>query len=160
MLWEEEWRERLFITVHRETIDGTMQCWSCRRIRYASVNLKRTAALASVTDPCTVFLQTLCFRGKCILTCLYGRVEVMGFTIEEGQKSYPLFSPASHCPLTIRAMETSHFDRDHRTDVSRILQAHLHSGSLFLVHLLLPFIMVKVSHWAAVMQHLRLLCLQ
>uniref|UniRef100_A0A3Q3X3F4 Polynucleotide 5'-hydroxyl-kinase NOL9 n=1 Tax=Mola mola TaxID=94237 RepID=A0A3Q3X3F4_MOLML len=52
-------------------------------------------------------LQSLCFRGKCFLTCLYGRVEVMGFTIEEGQESYPLFSPASHCPLTIRALETS-----------------------------------------------------
>ncbi|XP_037539722.1 uncharacterized protein LOC119416604 [Nematolebias whitei] len=73
--------------------------------------------------------QTLCFRGKCILTCLYGRVEVMGFTIEEGQKSYPLFSPASHCPLTIRAMETSHYDRDDRTDASRVLQEHLPPAS-------------------------------
>uniref|UniRef100_A0A1A8PTH5 Polynucleotide 5'-hydroxyl-kinase NOL9 n=2 Tax=Nothobranchius rachovii TaxID=451742 RepID=A0A1A8PTH5_9TELE len=73
--------------------------------------------------------QTLCFRGKCILTCLYGRVEVMGFTIEEGQKSYPLFSPASHCPLTIRAMETSHDVRDHRTDTSVILQEYLTPAS-------------------------------
>ncbi|XP_067096081.1 polynucleotide 5'-hydroxyl-kinase NOL9 [Osmerus mordax] len=48
--------------------------------------------------------QTLCFRGKCLLTCLYGRVEVLGFTIEEGQQSYPLFSPSSHCPLTITAL--------------------------------------------------------
>uniref|UniRef100_A0A1A7XJ01 Polynucleotide 5'-hydroxyl-kinase NOL9 n=1 Tax=Iconisemion striatum TaxID=60296 RepID=A0A1A7XJ01_9TELE len=73
--------------------------------------------------------QTLCFRGKCILTCLYGRVEVMGFTIEEGQKSYPLFSPASHCPLTIRAMETSHDVRDHRTDTSLVLQEYLTTAS-------------------------------
>ncbi|KAM9445313.1 polynucleotide 5'-hydroxyl-kinase NOL9 isoform 1-T4 [Clarias gariepinus] len=48
--------------------------------------------------------QSLCFRGKCLLTCLSGRVEVMGFTIEQGQQPYPLFSPSSHCPLTIRAM--------------------------------------------------------
>lgn len=48
--------------------------------------------------------QTLCFRGKCLLTCLYGRVEVLGFTIEEGQQPYPLFSPPSHCPLTISAL--------------------------------------------------------
>lgn len=49
-------------------------------------------------------LQSLCFRGTCLLTCLSGRVEVLGFTIEQGQQPYPLFSPPSHCPLTIRAM--------------------------------------------------------
>ncbi|XP_060750933.1 polynucleotide 5'-hydroxyl-kinase NOL9 [Tachysurus vachellii] len=48
--------------------------------------------------------QSLCFRGTCLLTCLSGRVEVLGFTIEQGQQPYPLFSPTSHCPLTIRAM--------------------------------------------------------
>ncbi|KAM6925537.1 polynucleotide 5'-hydroxyl-kinase NOL9 [Xenentodon cancila] len=69
--------------------------------------------------------QTLCFRGKCFLTCLYGRVEVMGFTIEEGQKSYPLFSPASHCPLTVKAMETSDYSREDRTEALHILQKYL-----------------------------------
>lgn len=73
--------------------------------------------------------QTLCFRGKCFLTCLYGRVEVMGFTIEEGQESYPLFSPASHCPLTIRALESSGHTRDDRTEASHILQKYLPSAS-------------------------------
>uniref|UniRef100_A0A8C7D6Y2 Polynucleotide 5'-hydroxyl-kinase NOL9 n=1 Tax=Oncorhynchus kisutch TaxID=8019 RepID=A0A8C7D6Y2_ONCKI len=53
------------------------------------------------------FLQTLCFRGKCLLSCLYGRVEVHGFTLEEGQQSYPLFSPSSHCPLTVTALGDS-----------------------------------------------------
>ncbi|XP_020314602.1 polynucleotide 5'-hydroxyl-kinase NOL9 [Oncorhynchus kisutch] len=51
--------------------------------------------------------QTLCFRGKCLLSCLYGRVEVHGFTLEEGQQSYPLFSPSSHCPLTVTALGDS-----------------------------------------------------
>lgn len=73
--------------------------------------------------------QTLCFRGKCFLTCLYGRVEVMGFTIEEGQQSYPLFSPASHCPLTIRAMESSDDSRNDRTRASHILQEYLTAAS-------------------------------
>ncbi|XP_072553501.1 polynucleotide 5'-hydroxyl-kinase NOL9 isoform X2 [Salminus brasiliensis] len=49
--------------------------------------------------------QSLCFRGRCLLTCLSGRVEVLGFTIEQGQQPYPLFSPPSHCPLTITALE-------------------------------------------------------
>ncbi|XP_040901639.1 polynucleotide 5'-hydroxyl-kinase NOL9 [Toxotes jaculatrix] len=73
--------------------------------------------------------QTLCFRGKCFLTCLYGRVEVMGFTIEEGQQSYPLFSPASHCPLTIRALENSDDTRDVKTEASPILRKYLSAAS-------------------------------
>ncbi|XP_054465538.1 polynucleotide 5'-hydroxyl-kinase NOL9 [Anoplopoma fimbria] len=73
--------------------------------------------------------QTLCFRGKCLLTCLYGRVEVMGFTIEEGQQSYPLFSPASHCPLTIRALESSDQTRDDKMEAAPILQKYLQLAS-------------------------------
>ncbi|XP_034733177.1 polynucleotide 5'-hydroxyl-kinase NOL9 [Etheostoma cragini] len=73
--------------------------------------------------------QTLCFRGKCFLTCLYGRVEVMGFTIEEGQQSYPLFSPASHCPLTIKALESSDYSRDDRTEAAPILRKYLSTAS-------------------------------
>ncbi|MED6269694.1 hypothetical protein CHARACLAT_002308 [Characodon lateralis] len=73
--------------------------------------------------------QTMCFRGKCIVTCLYGRVEVMGFTIDEGQRSYPLFAPASHCPLTIRALGNSDYIRDDRTEASNILQDYLSQAS-------------------------------
>ncbi|XP_062397026.1 polynucleotide 5'-hydroxyl-kinase NOL9 [Sardina pilchardus] len=60
--------------------------------------------------------QTLCFRGKCLLTCLYGRVEVLGFTIEEGQQPYPLYSPASHCPLTITALADSSLSTKNRKE--------------------------------------------
>ncbi|KAG7519334.1 hypothetical protein JOB18_006209 [Solea senegalensis] len=73
--------------------------------------------------------QTLCFRGKCLLTCLYGRVEVLGFTIEEGQQSYPLFSPASHCPLVITALESSANTRDDKAAASPILQKYLLSSA-------------------------------
>ncbi|KAF7663519.1 hypothetical protein LDENG_00208620 [Lucifuga dentata] len=73
--------------------------------------------------------QTLCFRGKCFLTCLYGRVELMGFTIEEGQQSYPVFSPASHCPVTIRAMDGSDMTRDCRTVVTAVLHKYLPPAS-------------------------------
>ncbi|XP_063063938.1 polynucleotide 5'-hydroxyl-kinase NOL9 [Engraulis encrasicolus] len=60
--------------------------------------------------------QTLCFRGRCLLTCLYGRVEVLGFTIEEGQQPYPLYSPASHCPLSITALAHSPLNAKHRRE--------------------------------------------
>uniref|UniRef100_H3BAT4 Polynucleotide 5'-hydroxyl-kinase NOL9 n=1 Tax=Latimeria chalumnae TaxID=7897 RepID=H3BAT4_LATCH len=52
--------------------------------------------------------QKLTFRGKCQLTCLYGNLQVFGFTISQGQPAYDLFSPATHCPLTIEALEHSH----------------------------------------------------
>lgn len=72
--------------------------------------------------------QTLCFRGKCLLTCLYGRVEVMGFTIEEGQQPYPLFSPASHSPITVTAIETEN-TRGGSTELTDVLRDYLTSGS-------------------------------
>ncbi|XP_071758729.1 polynucleotide 5'-hydroxyl-kinase NOL9 [Centroberyx gerrardi] len=73
--------------------------------------------------------QTLCFRGKCFLTCLYGRVEVMEFTIEEGQQSYPLFSPASHCPLTITALGSTDDTRDEGMEATAILRKYLPPAS-------------------------------
>ncbi|XP_077569974.1 polynucleotide 5'-hydroxyl-kinase NOL9 [Stigmatopora nigra] len=69
--------------------------------------------------------QALCFRGKCFVTCLYGRVEVMGFTIEEGQQSYPLFSPGSICSLTITASERPDDSRDHKREAAEILCNYL-----------------------------------
>ncbi|KAL2103896.1 hypothetical protein ACEWY4_000764 [Coilia grayii] len=73
--------------------------------------------------------QTLCFRGKCLLTCLYGRVEVLGFTIEEGQQPYALYSPASHCPLSITALAdsplTTKHRREGRQEAKLIVRKHL-----------------------------------
>lgn len=57
----------------------------------------------------------------------------MGFTIEEGQESYPLFSPASHCPLTVRTLESSGPNRDPRADAARILQEHLPTGEFIFI---------------------------
>lgn len=73
--------------------------------------------------------QTLCFRGKCSVTCLYGRIEVMEFTIDEGQQPYPLFSPASHFPLTIKSLQNPDDTRDDRTEASVILQQYLSAAS-------------------------------
>lgn len=55
----------------------------------------------------------------------------MGFTIEEGQESYPLFSPASHCPLTVRTLETLGHNRDPRMAAARILQKYLPTSEWF-----------------------------
>ncbi|XP_063799476.1 polynucleotide 5'-hydroxyl-kinase NOL9 [Pseudophryne corroboree] len=45
--------------------------------------------------------QKLTFRGKCVVTCLYGSVEVLGLTINSNETPYELFSPKTHSPLTI-----------------------------------------------------------
>ena len=79
-------------------------------------------------------LQTLCFRGKCLLTCLYGRVEVLGFTIEEGQQPYPLYSPSSHCPLTITALADSSLStknrKEGRQEAKMVVRKYLSSGKI------------------------------
>ncbi|XP_028849801.1 polynucleotide 5'-hydroxyl-kinase NOL9 [Denticeps clupeoides] len=78
--------------------------------------------------------QSLCFRGKCLLTCLYGRVEVFGFNIEEGQQPYPLYSPPSHCPLTIIALSSptpsSKSQKEGRLEAKAILRNYLSPESL------------------------------
>uniref|UniRef100_A0A8D0H5H0 Polynucleotide 5'-hydroxyl-kinase NOL9 n=1 Tax=Sphenodon punctatus TaxID=8508 RepID=A0A8D0H5H0_SPHPU len=48
--------------------------------------------------------QALSFAGKCRMTCLYGTVRVFGFNITPEQPPYNLFSPPTHCALTIEAL--------------------------------------------------------
>ncbi|KAL4623755.1 polynucleotide 5'-hydroxyl-kinase NOL9 [Arapaima gigas] len=73
--------------------------------------------------------QRLCFRGTCLLTCLYGRVEVLGFTIEEGQQPYHIFSPATICPLSITAMDNSSAStksrKERRLEAKTIIRKYL-----------------------------------
>ncbi|KAJ8265595.1 hypothetical protein COCON_G00146940 [Conger conger] len=73
--------------------------------------------------------QRLQFRGKALLTCLYGRVEVLGFTIEEGQQPYQVFSPPTHFPLSITAMGNSSLisktHKELRLEAKNIIRKHL-----------------------------------
>ncbi|XP_058876620.1 polynucleotide 5'-hydroxyl-kinase NOL9-like isoform X1 [Acipenser ruthenus] len=76
--------------------------------------------------------QTLTFRGKSQLTCLYGRVRVFGFTVEEGQPSYPLLSPATHCPLAIQALPHStggKTRKERRLEAKAIVKSYLRAGA-------------------------------
>ncbi|KAG9352740.1 hypothetical protein JZ751_017316 [Albula glossodonta] len=76
---------------------------------------------------------TLCFREKCQLMCLYGRVEILGFTIEEGQQAHPVFSPPTHCPLTITAMgnsATTKTQKEPRVEAKAIIQQYLPTKAL------------------------------
>ncbi|XP_041096192.1 polynucleotide 5'-hydroxyl-kinase NOL9 isoform X2 [Polyodon spathula] len=76
--------------------------------------------------------QTLTFRGKSQLTCLYGRIDVFGFTMEEGQPSYPLLSPPTHCPLTIQALPHStggKTRKERRLEAKAIVKSYLRAGA-------------------------------
>ncbi|XP_072833828.2 polynucleotide 5'-hydroxyl-kinase NOL9 [Pogona vitticeps] len=71
--------------------------------------------------------QTLTFTGKCCLTCLYGSVEVLGFTITPDQPPYHLFSPHTHCALTMKAIaykEPEKPEKEMKREARSILRAH------------------------------------
>ncbi|XP_029012142.1 polynucleotide 5'-hydroxyl-kinase NOL9 [Betta splendens] len=127
----QEWNE-YFQSVHGNGVETSRDVEDARPGRLDKEALHHCAERGVLHNHAVLVMQkdqSLCFRGKCFLTCLYGRVEVMGFTIEEGQQSYPLFSPASHCPLTITALGNSEYTRDDRTEARTILQKYLSAAS-------------------------------
>ncbi|XP_054856949.1 polynucleotide 5'-hydroxyl-kinase NOL9 [Eublepharis macularius] len=72
--------------------------------------------------------QSLTFNGKCCLTCLYGSVRVFGFNIVPDQPPYNLFSPHTHCALSIEAVaykESEKSKKEMKTEARSILRAHL-----------------------------------
>ncbi|XP_077168880.1 polynucleotide 5'-hydroxyl-kinase NOL9 [Paroedura picta] len=72
--------------------------------------------------------QSLTFNGKCCLTCLYGSVRVFGFNIAPEQPPYNLFSPHTHCALSIEAVaykESEKSKKEMKAEARSILRAHL-----------------------------------
>lgn len=60
--------------------------------------------------------------------CLYGSVRVFGFNIVPDQPPYHLFSPYSHCALTIEAVaykEPEKSGKEMKAEAKSILRAHL-----------------------------------
>ncbi|XP_065744299.1 polynucleotide 5'-hydroxyl-kinase NOL9 [Phocoena phocoena] len=51
--------------------------------------------------------QGFTFSGICRVTCLYGQVQVFGFTISQGQPAQNVFSTYTHSRLTINAVHYS-----------------------------------------------------
>ncbi|XP_056398916.1 polynucleotide 5'-hydroxyl-kinase NOL9 [Hyla sarda] len=49
--------------------------------------------------------EKLTFIGKCVLTCLYGSVKVLGLTINSNETPHELFSPKTHAPLAIEGLK-------------------------------------------------------
>ncbi|KAM9370265.1 polynucleotide 5'-hydroxyl-kinase NOL9 [Phaethornis superciliosus] len=64
--------------------------------------------------------QTLTFTGKCRLRCLYGSVRLLGFAVASHQPALPVFSPATHCALTLEALPA---DRPTAVDLRQLRAA-------------------------------------
>ncbi|XP_077314467.1 LOW QUALITY PROTEIN: polynucleotide 5'-hydroxyl-kinase NOL9 [Lithobates pipiens] len=72
--------------------------------------------------------QKLTFSGKCLVTCLYGSVEVLGLTINSNQTPYEVFSPNTHSPLTITALrpkKTQNSRKENRREAVVSLRGYL-----------------------------------
>uniref|UniRef100_UPI00398E933A polynucleotide 5'-hydroxyl-kinase NOL9 n=1 Tax=Pristiophorus japonicus TaxID=55135 RepID=UPI00398E933A len=72
--------------------------------------------------------QRLTFRGRCRMKCLYGSVQVLGFTIGQGQPAYPLYSLPTHAALSIEALphyKTDYTKREMKMEVKAILRQHV-----------------------------------
>eukprot|EP00062_Callorhinchus_milii_P012796 gi/632960185/ref/XP_007896050.1/ PREDICTED: polynucleotide 5'-hydroxyl-kinase NOL9 [Callorhinchus milii] len=72
--------------------------------------------------------QSLTFRGRCHMTCLYGSVQVLGFVISQGQPAYSLYSLMTHNALSIEALahcKPGRTKRDMKMEAKSILRDHV-----------------------------------
>uniref|UniRef100_A0A671ET36 Polynucleotide 5'-hydroxyl-kinase NOL9 n=1 Tax=Rhinolophus ferrumequinum TaxID=59479 RepID=A0A671ET36_RHIFE len=72
--------------------------------------------------------QCFTFSGICRVTCLYGQVQVFGFTISQGQPSRDVFSTYTHSRLTIRAVPFSMPEKskkEMKREARTLLRSHL-----------------------------------
>ncbi|XP_008565240.1 PREDICTED: polynucleotide 5'-hydroxyl-kinase NOL9 [Galeopterus variegatus] len=68
------------------------------------------------------------FSGICRVTCLYGQVQVFGFTISQGQPSQDVFSTYTHTFLTINAVHYSMPEKSRKEmkrEARTLLRSHL-----------------------------------
>jgi polynucleotide 5'-hydroxyl-kinase GRC3/NOL9 len=65
------------------------------------------------------------------VTCLYGQVEVFGYTISQGQPAQDVYSAYTHAYLTLNAVPYSTAEKSEkeiRREVRALLKSHLNLG--------------------------------
>ncbi|XP_006873186.1 PREDICTED: polynucleotide 5'-hydroxyl-kinase NOL9 [Chrysochloris asiatica] len=75
--------------------------------------------------------KSFVFGGICRVTCLYGRVQVFGFTISQGQPAYEVFSAYTNSLLSITAVHypmPEKSKKEMKREARRLLRAHLMQG--------------------------------
>ncbi|XP_007940839.1 polynucleotide 5'-hydroxyl-kinase NOL9 [Orycteropus afer afer] len=75
--------------------------------------------------------QSFVFGGICRVTCLYGRVQVFGFTISQGQPAYEVYSAYTNSLLSIRAVHypmPEKSKKEMKREARTLLRVHLFRG--------------------------------
>ncbi|XP_078094959.1 polynucleotide 5'-hydroxyl-kinase NOL9 [Mustelus asterias] len=76
--------------------------------------------------------QKLTFQGRCRMTCLYGSVQVLGFTIGQGQPAYCLYSLPTQAALSIEALphcKPGRTKREMKMEVKAVFRQHVPTAS-------------------------------
>ncbi|XP_067826270.1 polynucleotide 5'-hydroxyl-kinase NOL9 [Heptranchias perlo] len=97
------------------------------RLCFTAVNTGNEQSLVLMTPA-----QRLTFRGRCRVTCLYGSVQVLGFTIGQGQPACHLYSLPTHAALSIEALpyyKPGRTKREMKLEVKAILRQHVAAAS-------------------------------
>ncbi|XP_007532833.1 polynucleotide 5'-hydroxyl-kinase NOL9 isoform X1 [Erinaceus europaeus] len=75
--------------------------------------------------------QGFTFSGICRVTCLYGQVQVLGFTISQGQPPQDVFSTYTHSRLTISSLHyfmPEKSNKEMKREARTLLRSHLNKG--------------------------------
>ncbi|XP_072334254.1 LOW QUALITY PROTEIN: polynucleotide 5'-hydroxyl-kinase NOL9 [Scyliorhinus torazame] len=79
--------------------DDAVSSGASTRLCLTAVNIRNDQSIVLMSPS-----QKLTFRGRCRVTCLYGSVQVLGFTIGQGQPAYCLYSLPTHAAMSIEAL--------------------------------------------------------
>ncbi|XP_069774777.1 polynucleotide 5'-hydroxyl-kinase NOL9-like isoform X3 [Narcine bancroftii] len=107
--------------------NGTVTSGVSERLFFTAVNVGNERSIVLMPPS-----QRLTFRGKCQMTCLYGSVQVLGFTIGPGQPAYHLYSLPSHTALSIQALphgKPGQTKREMKIEVKAVLRQHVAAAS-------------------------------
>ncbi|XP_062889479.1 polynucleotide 5'-hydroxyl-kinase NOL9 [Mobula hypostoma] len=106
---------------------GTASSEVIARLCFTAVNIGNEQSIVLMSPS-----QRLTFRGRCQMKCLYGNVQVFGFTVGQEQPPYHLYSLPTHVALTIEALphcKPGRTKRDMKMEVKAVLRQHVPSAS-------------------------------
>ncbi|XP_048417673.1 polynucleotide 5'-hydroxyl-kinase NOL9 isoform X1 [Stegostoma tigrinum] len=111
----------------QDFIDDAASLEASTRLSLTAVNIGNEQAVVLMSPS-----QKLTFQGRCRMTCLYGSVEVLGFTIGQGQPAYCLYSLPTHTALSIEALphcKPGRTKREMKMEVKAVFRQHVPAAS-------------------------------
>nr|XP_020017496.1 polynucleotide 5'-hydroxyl-kinase NOL9 isoform X2 [Castor canadensis] len=108
--------------------EGTGQGSRAEAARKPKAAAPSPARSVRAAVPVPLVRQGFTFGGICRVTCLYGQVEVFGYTISQGQPAQDVYSAYTHAYLTLNAVPYSTAEKSEkeiRREVRALLKSHL-----------------------------------